>query len=179
MVSAMPGLRGYMVAFVVALGGYLAALHWLVSPPDPWQSNPKAAQLLQKTHRKRLPPAITPAEASATAAVSSEPAARLARVETSASLQAGEPEMPRPAEPKPGGVRTARPTLEPARLVRREISPPQIRPSRRHRAEKDTRRKLEMMVLRTYERSDGKRFTRLLPLSAVRNAMAFQPDDQW
>jgi hypothetical protein len=35
------------------------------------------------------------------------------------------------------------------------------------------------MVLRTYERSDGKRFTRLLPLSAVRNAMAFQPDDQW
>jgi len=39
------------------------------------------------------------------------------------------------------------------------------------------------MVLRTYERSDGTRFTRLLPLNsardALRNAMAFQPDDVW
>jgi len=33
------------------------------------------------------------------------------------------------------------------------------------------------MVLRTYERSDGMRFTRLLPLNSARNAMAFQPDD--
>jgi hypothetical protein len=166
-----------MVAIVVALGGYLAALHWLVSPPDPWQSNPKAAQLLQKTPRKSLPPTMMPAEASAPRAVSAEPAIRFARVETSASVQAGEPKMMRPAEPD--GVRTTRPTLEPARLARREISPPKIRPSRRNRVEKDTKRKLEMMVLRTYERSDGKRFTRLLPLSAVRNAMAFQPDDQW
>jgi len=35
------------------------------------------------------------------------------------------------------------------------------------------------MVLRTYERSDGMRFTRLLPLNSARNAMAFQPDDPW
>ena len=35
------------------------------------------------------------------------------------------------------------------------------------------------MVLRTYERSDGKRFTRLLPLSSARNALAFQPDEPW
>jgi hypothetical protein len=35
------------------------------------------------------------------------------------------------------------------------------------------------MVLRTYERSDGKRFTRLLPLSSARNAMAFQLGDPW
>jgi hypothetical protein len=35
------------------------------------------------------------------------------------------------------------------------------------------------MVLRTYERSDGKRFTRLLPINSARSAMAFQPDDAW
>jgi hypothetical protein len=92
-------------------------------------------------------------------------------------VQAGERGTVRPAEPN--NVRTARPTLEPARFVRREVSPPKIRPSRRNRVEKDTSRKLEMMVLRTYERSDGKRFTRLLPLSSARNALAYQPDEQW
>jgi hypothetical protein len=35
----MPGLMGYMLAIVVTLGAYLAGLHWLVSPPDPWQPN--------------------------------------------------------------------------------------------------------------------------------------------
>jgi hypothetical protein len=173
----MPGLLGYMVAIVVTLGGYLAGLHWLVSPPDPWQSNPKTAQLLQQTPRKRLPPVATPAEASATPAASAEPDIRLARVETAASAQAGVPGTVRPAEPN--GVQTTRPTLDPARIVRHEVSPPKIRPSRRNRVEKETSHKLEMMVLRTYERSDGKRFTRLLPLSAVPNTMAFQPDDQW
>jgi hypothetical protein len=173
----MPGLLGYMLAIVVTLGGYLAGLHWLISTPDPWQSNPKTAQLLQKTPRKRLPPVVVPAEASATPVASAEPAIRLASVETSASVQAGESETVRPAEPN--GVRAIRPAFEPARLVRRELSPPKIRPGKRNRVEKDSSRKLEMMVLRTYERSDGKRFTRLLPLSAVRNAMAFQPDGQW
>jgi hypothetical protein len=148
-----------------------------VSPPDPWQSNPKTAQLLQQTLRKRLPPVATPAQARAALAPSAEPDMRLARVETSESVQAGESETVPPAEPN--NVRTTRPTLEPARVVRREVSPPKIRPSKRNRVEKNTNRKLELMVLRTYERSDGKRFTRLLPLSAVRNAMAFQPDEQW
>jgi hypothetical protein len=166
-----------MVAIVVTLGGYLAGLHWLVSPPDPWQSNPKTAQLLQPTPRKRLPPAVTPAEASATPAASTELDIRSARVEPPASVQAGERGTVQPAEPN--NVRTARPTLEPARFVRREVSPPKIRTSRRNRVEKDTSRKLEMMVLRTYERSDGKRFTRLLPLSSARNALAYQPDEQW
>jgi hypothetical protein len=53
----MPGLLGYMVAIVVTLGGYLAGLHWLVTPPDPWQSNPKAAWLAPQTAKKRLPAA--------------------------------------------------------------------------------------------------------------------------
>ena len=37
----MPGLIGYMLAIVITLGGYFAALNWLISPPDPWQSNAK------------------------------------------------------------------------------------------------------------------------------------------
>src|SRR5207253_6573390 len=35
----MPALIGYMLAIVVTLGGYFAGLHWLISPPDPWQAN--------------------------------------------------------------------------------------------------------------------------------------------
>jgi hypothetical protein len=92
-------------------------------------------------------------------------------------VQAGESETVRPAEPN--GERIIRPTLQPARIARHEVAPPKIRPSRRNRIEKNTSRKLEMMVLRTYERSDGKRFTRLLPLSSARNALAYQPDEQW
>jgi hypothetical protein len=57
-----------MVAIVMTWGGYLAGLHWLVSPPDPWQSNPKTAQIAQQTIKKRLPPVVAPAEAGDTRA---------------------------------------------------------------------------------------------------------------
>jgi hypothetical protein len=65
---------------------------------------------------------------------------------------------------------------EPAHVVRREASATKTKPGNRRRTERNTSRKLVLMVLRTYERSDGKRFTRLLPLSSARNALAFQ---QW
>ena len=35
----MPALIGYMLAIVITLGGYFAALNWLIRPPDPWQSS--------------------------------------------------------------------------------------------------------------------------------------------
>ena len=38
---AMPALIGYMLAIVITLGGYFAALNWLIRPPDPWQSSAK------------------------------------------------------------------------------------------------------------------------------------------
>lgn len=173
----MPGLLGYMVAIVVTLGGYLAGLHWLVSPPDPWQSNPKAAQLAQQAARKRLPAVVTPADASATAAASMEPDIKLASVGTSESVQTSQPEMVR--RTAPNRVETMRPAAEPAHIMRREVPPQKTRPGNRKRVERNASRKLQLMVLRTYERSDGKRFTRLLSLSSARNSLAFQSDGQW
>jgi len=68
-------------------------------------------------------------------------------------------------------------------VARHDVSATKTRPGNRKRVERNTSRKLELMVLRTYERSDGKRFTRLLPLNSarntLRNTMAFQPDDPW
>jgi hypothetical protein len=170
-----------MLAIVITLGGYLAGLHWLVSPPDPWQPNPKAAQIAQQTARKRLP-VVAPAEASVSPelAAPAQPDTKLASVETSeasASVQTSEPETARPT--KPISVEATRPAVEPAHIVHRDVSPAKIRPSVRKRFERNTGRKLELMVLRTYERSDGKRFTRLLPINSARNAMAFAPDDAW
>jgi hypothetical protein len=169
-----------MLAIVITLGGYLAGLHWLVSPPDPWQPNPKAAQIAKQTARKRLP-VVAPAEASVPPEVTApEPDTKLASVETSeasVSVQTGEPETVRPT--KPIGVEATRPAAEPAHIAHRDVPPPKIRPSVRKRVERNTNRKLELMVLRTYERSDGKRFTRLLPINSARSAMAFQPDDGW
>jgi hypothetical protein len=173
----MLGLFGYMVAIVVTLGGYLAGLHWLVSPPDPWQPNPKIAQIAQQTARKRSPPVVTPAEASATLAASTEPDIKSASVEASVSVYTSEHETARPTESN--ALATTRPIAEPAHLVRREVPPTRTKPINRKRVERNTSRKLELMVLRTYERSDGKRFSRLLPLSAARNTLAFQSYDQW
>jgi hypothetical protein len=166
-----------MVAIVVTLGGYLAGLQWLVTPPDPWQSNPKAAQLVQQTARKRLPPVVAPAEARSAPAALTEPDITFASIGTSASVQASAPETVRPAEPN--GTARTRPAVEPAHIIRREASTPKARPGKRNRIEKNTSRKLELMVLRTYERSDGRRFARLLPLSSARTLLAFQPDDRW
>lgn len=178
-VSAVPGLVGYMVAIVVTLGGYLAGLHWLVTPPDPWQSNPKTAQVAQQTVRKRLPPVVTPVQASATPEVtaSTEPDTKRASVETLASVQASEPGTVPPTEQNP--VEATRPVAEPAHIVRREVPPTKTKPINRKRVERNTSRKLELMVLRTYERSDGTRFTRLLSLNSARSALAFQPVEQW
>jgi hypothetical protein len=172
----MPGLLGYMVAIVVTLGGYLAGLHWLVSPPDPWQSNPKFAQLAQQAARKRLPAVVTPADASTTAAASMEPDIKFASVGTSESVQTSQPEMVRRTAPNRVAMR---PAAEPAHIMRREVPPQKARPGSRKRVERNTSRKLQLMVLRTYERSDGKRFTRLLSLSSARNSLAFQSDGQW
>src|SRR3954447_12966742 len=57
----MPALIGYMVAIVVTLGGYFAGLHWLVSPPDPWQANSKISQSHATPAKKRVA-AVKPAE---------------------------------------------------------------------------------------------------------------------
>jgi hypothetical protein len=175
----MPGLIGYMLAIVITLGGYLAGLHWLVSPPDPWQPNPKAARIAQQTAKKRVP-VVTPAEAGVPpeATAPTEPDTKLASVETSeasASVQTSESET----VTKPISMEAIRPAAEPAHMVHRDLPPARIRPGVRKRVERNTSRKLELMVLRTYERSDGKRFTRLLPISSARNALAFQPDDAW
>jgi hypothetical protein len=137
----MPGLLGYMVAIVVTLGGYLAGLHWLVSPPDPWQSNPKTAQLAQRTAKKRVPPAVTPAEASTPPAASKAPNTELASVETLVSIQASEPERVQPA--RPNSVETTRPNVEPARITPREVSPAKTMPGKRTRVERNTSRKLD------------------------------------
>jgi hypothetical protein len=168
-----------MVAIVVTLGGYLAGLHWLVTPPDPWQSNPKTTQVAQQTAKKRLPPVVTPVEASATPEVtaSTEPDTKRASVETLASVQASEPGTVRPTEQN--AVEATRPVAEPAHIVRREVPPTKTKPINRNRVERNTSRKLELMVLRTYERSDGTRFTRLLSLNSARSALAFQPVEQW
>ena len=56
--------------------------------------------------------------------------------------------------------------------------PPKTKAVSRKRTAPSVSRKPELMILRTYERSDGRRFTRLLPMSA-RNAYAFQSTDAW
>jgi hypothetical protein len=188
----MPGLIGYMLAIVVTLGSYLAGLNWLISPPDPWQPNSKirASTAQQFTPRKR-PPVVKPLEAAPIpeSTALSEPDTTPASVENSASVEISENETPRPIEPAimqaprsaeaPPQPAATRPAAEPVHVVRREVPETRTVSGSRKRFERSNGRKLELMVLRTYERSDGKRFTRLLPLSSARSAMAFQPDDRW
>jgi hypothetical protein len=174
-----------MFAIVITLGGYFAALNWLVRPPDPWQSGAKITTgTAQHVAARKRPPAVEPAEAAESQpGVPAEPDTRLASVEPPAAVAALEHEtrlsngptvapVHRPAE-------TTRAVVETAHVARREISATKTRPGNRKRVERSASRKLELMVLRTYERSDGKRFTRLLPMSSARNAMAFQLDDPW
>lgn len=186
----MPGLIGYMLAIVITLGGYFAALNWLIRPPDPWQSSAKTpASAAQHVAAKKRPPVVKPAEtADSELPIPAEPDARLASVEP-VSVAASENETTRPVEPT---VVQARPPERPradseaAHVARRDVPATKTRPGNRKRVERVERnagRKLELMVLRTYERSDGKRFTRLLPMSSarndLRNALAFHPDDPW
>jgi hypothetical protein len=185
----MPGLIGYMLAIVITLGGYFAALNWLIRPPDPWQSDARIpASTTQRLAAKKRPPVVKPAEpASSEAMAPAEPDARLASIETSAPLEASENETARPAEPTivqtPLPTETTRAPVETAQVARHDVSATKTRSGNRKRTERNTSRKLELMVLRTYERSDGRRFTRLLPLNSarndLRNALAFQPDDPW
>jgi hypothetical protein len=174
-----------MLAVVVVLGGYFAGLHWLISPPDPWQPNPKITQnIAQQTVKKRLPPVVKPAEAGAAAELTAPtepgvklPNVQLPNVEASELVQA--PEIQTVRTTSQDAVEPTRPIAEPAHIMRREAPPAKTKSGNRKRVERNASRKLELMVLRTYERSDGKRFTRLLPLSSARNTFAFQPDDQW
>jgi hypothetical protein len=175
-----------MVAIVITLGGYFAALNWLIRPPDPWQSNTRITTgSAQHVAARRRPPVVKPAEAADPQRTApAEPETKLASIETPAPpVAASETEKTRPIEPN---VVQGRPPAEATRAVvptphvaRHEASATKTRPGNRKRVERSTSRKLELMVLRTYERSDGMRFTRLLPLSSARNAMAFQPDDPW
>jgi hypothetical protein len=185
----MPGLIGYMLAIVITLGGYFAALDWLIRPPDPWQSSAKIpASNAQHAAARKRPPVVKPAEAASPESTApAEPDARLASVEASAPPATSENETTRPVEPNVVQAQlpadATRAVVETPHVARREASATKTRPGNRKRAERNTSRKLELMVLRTYERSDGKRFTRLLPLNSarndVRNALAFQPDDSW
>jgi hypothetical protein len=185
----MPGLIGYMLAIVITLGGYFAALNWLIRPPDPWQSSANIpATTTQHFAARKRPPVVKPAEAAnSESRAPAEPDTRLASVETSAPVAASENETTPRVEPNLVQAQlpaeATRSVVETAHAARHDVSATKTRPGNRRRVERNTSRKLELMVLRTYERSDGKRFTRLLPLNSarndLRNAMAFQPDDPW
>ena len=185
----MPGLIGYMLAIVITLGGYFAALNWLIRPPDPWQSAAKMpASTAQHFSARKRPPVVKPAEAAnSEASTAAEPDTGLTSVETSAPVAAGENETARPVEPTivqaQLSAQAPRTVVETPHVARRDVPATKNRSGNRKRVERNTDRKLELMVLRTYERSDGRRFTRLLPLSSarndLRNALAFQPDDPW
>ena len=181
----MPALIGYMFAIVITLGGYFAALNWLVRPPDPWQSSAKITTgTAQHVVVRKQPPAVKPAEAAdSQPTVPAEPDTKLASVEPPAAVAALEnettPSTGPTVAPAPPRAETTRTAVETAHAARRDVSATKTRPGNRKRVARHTSRKLELMVLRTYERSDGKRFTRLLPMSSARNAMAFQLDDPW
>jgi len=192
-----------MLAIVVTLGGYFAGLHWLISPPDPWQANARMQTTgsAHATAKKRSPAKpveaavnIEPATAkqseiqnaiveipppvAMTSSAPVEPAAMpratsqsTAPSQATASSRSEEKPVAR-AEEKPV------PRAEPARPEpRREAREAKPRPAQRKLAERSSSgRKLQLMVLRTYERADGTRFSRLLPLREARSVMAFQPE---
>jgi hypothetical protein len=182
-----------MLAIVITLGGYFAGLNWLIRPPDPWQSSAKtSASTTQHVAARKRPPTVKPAEtANSEPMTTPEPDTKLASVELPAPVAADKNETPRRTEPTimqaSLATERARPTVETAHAARHEMPAVKAKPGHRKRVERNPSRKLEMMVLRTYERADGSRFTRLLPLSSARNdfrndfrnALAFQPDDPW
>jgi hypothetical protein len=174
-----------MLAIVITLGGYFAALNWLIRPPDPWQSSSKIqTSTAQHSAAKKRSPVVKPAEAAYSESTApAEPDTRMASVEPPAPVAARENETTRPVEPTivraHVPAEATRAVVETPHAARRDVSATKTRPGHRKRVERNTSRKLELMVLRTYERSDGTRFTRLLPMSSARNAMAFQLDDPW
>jgi hypothetical protein len=184
----MPALIGYMLAIVVTLGGYFAGLHWLISPPDPWQANARM-QTTGSAHpaaKKRTPVKPVEAAASIEPAAPKEPDVKIAAVETPApvAVTASEPASPVEAmvAPRPLPQPASPPRAEEKPSARAEAARPEPRreskpkPLHRKLAERSQGRKLQLMVLRTYERADGTRFSRLLSLHEARSAMAFQPE---
>lgn len=191
----MPALIGYMLAIVVTLGGYFAGLHWLISPPDPWQANARM-QTTGSAHpvaaRKRAP-AVKPAEtigiAADVAKEPKEPDVTILTAETpvaapitvSATSPVEPATVPRPSlQPAAVPFTPARRTEQksPAREAAARAAPRQeTKPKALHRrvAERSSGRTLQLMVLRTYQRPDGTRFSRLLPWSE-RSVMAFQAE---
>jgi len=180
-----------MLAIVVTLGGYFAGLHWLVSPPDPWQANPKMAQSHATPAKKRVAAVkpVEPAEAEAPVASTQTKAPETAlAVEAPAAV---EPAMLPAADKRIENAmarQTERPAAAPARpaqsartahTAHSDASKTRTPVHKRVALARNSERRLEMMVLRTYERPDGTRFTRLLPMSSARSAMALQLDDDW
>jgi hypothetical protein len=164
----MPALIGYMLTIVVMLGGYLVGLQWLVSPPDPWKPNPQVQQSVAKK-----PPAAKSPEASQAFALTkaeapdgNEAIAETRPVESSEREPARQPDQTAP--PDQAVVQTVAHTPEPPSI--QHPTPAISKPVIRKRAEKKQHARLKLMVLRTYERSDGTRFSRLLPLSSARLA---------
>ena len=183
----MPALIGYMLAIVVTLGGYFAGLHWLISPPDPWQASAKTqtSSAHAVAARKRAA-AAKPAEiASVEHDTLKYPEVKLATAEAPSAAAVPTSGTASPTEPavvSPSPKQSAPPRAEEKPPVRTEAvrSEPrrETKPKAVHRklADRSPARKLQLMVLRTYERADGTRFSRLLSMSEARSAMAFQPE---
>ena len=183
----MPALIGYMIAIVVTLGGYFAGLHWLISPPDPWQASARTqtggAHVVAA--RKRAPPKPAEIAGGVEHDTLKYPEIRLATTEAPPAIAATTSGTASPAEPavlSPPPKQSAPSRAEekpPARTEavrpepRRETKP---KPVHRKLADGSSGRKLQLMVLRTYERPDGTRFSRLLSVSEARSAMAFQSE---
>jgi len=178
-----------MLAIVVTLGGYFAGLHWLISPPDPWQAN--ARMQTSSAHpavRKKTPAKLVEAAGGVEPAAATEPAIKVtmaatpSAVEMTASEPASSAGFAAAPSPRPLPQPAAPPRAEEKLSARAEATRPEPRretkpkPAHRKLAERNLGRKLQLMVLRTYERSDGTRFSRLLPLSEARSVMAFQPE---
>src|SRR4051794_37492291 len=79
-VPAMPALIGYMLAIVVTLGGYFVGLHWLISPPDPWQANARMQTTGSAHPAAKKRPAARPVEVAEVAARVEPAAAKAADV---------------------------------------------------------------------------------------------------
>jgi len=175
-----------MLAIVVTLGGYFAGLHWLISPPDPWQAN-ASMQTTGSAHpaaKKRSPARPVEAAAVIEAAAAAEPDIKVATAEQPAAVAKTATEPASPVEPAIAPRAASHPAVssraeeKPAALSQATRPEPRreakVKPVHRKLADRSSGRKLQLMVLRTYERSDGTRFSRLLPLSEARSVMAFQ-----
>jgi hypothetical protein len=174
----MAALFGYMLAIVITLGGYLTGLHWLINPPDPWLPNPKLVQSGVQQFAKKRVPIVKPVEANPIAlTASADTGAKPANSKIPTPVSASETEDSQSTDRV--FVQASHPATKPTRLERPEAPRTRLKSFTRKRDQNNTSRGLEIMVLRTYERSDGTRFSRLLPVTAARNTIALQPVNQW